>query len=195
MKTKDIKKNINSEMECLISSDFDSVISKIEKKKGVIIEMEKPKRKSRVWGVSLSLAAFVLLMAGIFSVNYFNKDTANLLATVIFDVNPSLEIKINEEEKIMDVITHNDEAKEVIGDMDLKGVDLDVGTNAILGAMLKHGYIDEAKNSILVTVVGENETKNKEIQEKVVKDIDEYFKTSSFYGYLSSQTTSSNSDL
>ena len=195
MKTKDIKKNINSEIECLISSDFDSVISKIEKKKGVIIEMEKTKRKSRVWGLSLSLAAVVLLVAGIFSVNYFNKDTVNLLATVIFDVNPSLEIKINEEEKIMDVITHNDEAKEVIGDMDLKGVDLDVGTNAILGAMLKHGYIDEAKNSILVTVVGDNETKNKEIQEKVVKDIDEYFKTSSVAGSVMSQTTSSNSEL
>ena len=36
MKTKDIKENINKEMECLISSDFSSVISKIENKKGVI---------------------------------------------------------------------------------------------------------------------------------------------------------------
>ena len=41
MKTKDIKKNINNEMESMISSNFDSVISRIEKKKGVIIEMEK----------------------------------------------------------------------------------------------------------------------------------------------------------
>ena len=195
MKAKDIKKKINNEMECLISSDFDSVISKIENKKGVIIEMERPKRNTKVWGLSLSLAAIILVFAGIFGINYFNKDTVNLLATIILDVNPSLEIKVNEEEKIIDVITHNDEAKEVIGDMDLKGVDLDVGTNAILGAMLKHGYIDEAKNSILVTVTGSNETKNKELQERVAKDIDEYFSTSDVSGSVMSQTVSTNQEL
>lgn len=195
MKTKDIKKNINNEMECLISSDFDSVISKIEKKKGVIIEMEKSKNKSRVWGLSLSFAAVVLLVAGIFGYNYINKNTVGVLATIILDVNPSLEIKVNEEEQIIDIITHNDEAKEVIGDMDLKGVDLDVGTNAILGAMLKHGYIDEAKNSILVTVIGEDETKNKEIQERVAGDIDAYFSTSSVDGSVMSQTVATSSEL
>ena len=76
MKTKDIKENINKEMECLISSDFSSVISKIENKKGVIIEMEKPKHKnSKLLGLSLSFAAIILVMIGVFGFNSFNKDT------------------------------------------------------------------------------------------------------------------------
>ena len=196
MKTKDIKENINKEMECLISSDFSSVISKIENKKGVIIEMEKPKRKnSKLLGLSLSFAAIILVMIGVFGFNSFNKDTTNLLATIIIDVNPSLEIKVNSEEKIIDVITNNDDAKKVIGEMQLKGVDLETGTNAILGAMLKHGYIDEAKNSILVTVTGGNEEKNKELQERIVKDINTYFSTTEVSGSVMSQTLSTNSDL
>lgn len=195
MKTKDIKKNINNEMESMISSNFDSVISKIEKKKGVIIEMEKEKNNKRVWGLSLSFATILLIIAGIFGVNYFNRDKVNLLTTVIFDVNPSLELKVNEEEKIVEVITHNKEAKEIIKDMNLKDVDIDVGTNAILGAMLKQGYIDEAKNSILVTVVGDDEVHNKELQERIMGNIDDYFVTNNVDGAVMSQVIKDNKEI
>lgn len=197
MKKKDIKKKIGNEFESLISSNFDSVISKIEKKKGVIIEMEKPKsNKAKVWGVSLSFAAIILLIAGIFGFNYFNQDkAAQFLATIILDVNPSIEIKVDENEKIIEVNANNKDAEVVIGDMELKGLDLDVATNALLGAMFKNGYIDEAKNSILVTVLGADDTRNKEIQERLANDIDAYFASTSVNGSVISQTLTSNSDL
>ena len=51
--------------------------------------------------------------------------------------------------------------------MDLKNVDLDVAVNALVGSMVKHGYISEAKNSILVSVENSNEQHRTEIQKEV----------------------------
>ena len=41
-------------------------------------------------------------------------------AIVGFDVNPSVELKVNRSEKILDVVPLNAEGEEIIGDMDLK---------------------------------------------------------------------------
>lgn len=196
MKITEIKKSINNEMNYLISSDFDSVIKKIEKRKGVIVNMDNSRSKKRMlWGASLVAATMLIVFAGVFGFSKLNKDNVNLLATVILDVNPSLEIKVSEDEKIIEVVTYNDDAKKVMEGMDLKGVELGVGTNAILGSMLKNGYIDSAKNSILVTVLGDNQTKNKEIQDKVAGDIDAYFTTNSVDGSVMSQTVISTSEV
>lgn len=192
MNRKEIKNKLNSEFNSLVTSNFDSVISKIENKKGdmIIMEKEKPNKMFK-----LSFAAILVFVACVFGISYFTNDKVNVLTTVIFDVNPSLEIKVNDKEEIVEVIAHNDEAKEIISGMDLNGVDLEVGTNAILGSMLKYGYIDDVKNSILVTVTGNNDKKNKEIEEKIIADIYKYLMASDVNGSVMGQTVNSNSEL
>ncbi len=37
-------------------------------------------------------------------------------------------------------------------DMDLKGVELNVAVNAVIGSMVTHGYLGDLDNAILVTV-------------------------------------------
>ena len=49
----------------------------------------------------------------------------------------------------------------------------ELAVNAIIGSMYKHGYIDEIKNSVLVSVQGNDETVRDEIKERVVNDIKE----------------------
>ncbi len=91
---------------------------------------------------------------------------------IALDVNPSIEIDINKKEEIKAVRALNAEAEIVIGEMDLKGVDLDVGINAIIGSMLKNGYLSTEQNSILISIDSNNEKKATALKEKLAGEID-----------------------
>ena len=112
---------------------------------------------------------------GIFGFNRYN-NWYKVDAVIGLDVNPSIEIEVSKKEKIIGVKVLNDEAKIVLDDMDLEGVDLEVGINAILGSMIKNDYLSVDANSILVSVKSGNKAKEKELQEEISEDIDEFLK-------------------
>lgn len=73
-------------------------------------------------------------------------------ATIYLDVNPSIQLEINRREKVTRVEANNRDGEIILEDMDLKNADLDVAVNALLGSMVKHGYLNEAQNMILLSV-------------------------------------------
>ncbi len=114
-------------------------------------------------------AAFVVLLGvGVFAgqlvVNAEN-------ATIAIDVNPSMEIEINGREKVVEINVLNEDAEIVIGDMELEGLDLEVAMNAIIGSMLKHGYLSTDQNSILISIDSGNEKKAESLKEKLSSEI------------------------
>jgi len=104
-----------------------------------------------------------------------------------FDVNPSIEMSLNRSEKILRVVPLNEEGRIVIGDMNFKNADLDLGINAIIGSMVKNGYIDELGNSILVTVDSSNNEKRIKLQEHISDEVSKLLKTYKCTGSVLSQ--------
>ena len=147
MKKKSLENNINNIFNNLISSDFSKVSYKIKNNEGVILNMENKKQFYKIGGFGLVLAA-ILMFIGFITFNA-NKT----LATIGIDVNPSLELVINSKNKVTDVITNNEDAKKVIDNMNLKKTDVNVAVNAIMGSMLKNGYISDKENSVLISLV------------------------------------------
>ena len=96
-------------------------------------------------------AVLVLLIGGVVGFNGYNV-AKTVAATISLDVNPSIEINTNAKDRVLSVNALNEDAETVIGDMDFEGADLDVAVNALIGSLLRHGYLDEYKNSILVSV-------------------------------------------
>ncbi len=92
-------------------------------------------------------------------------------AVIALDVNPSIEIEINRKEEIKEVRALNEDARTVLGDMDLEDVDLEVGVNAIIGSMLKKGYLSTDKNSILISIDSKNQEKATALKERLSKEI------------------------
>ncbi len=121
-------------------------------------------------------AAFVVVFASVIAVGQLNANATN--ATVALDVNPSIEIEINKKEKIVEVNALNNEAETVIGDMKLEGLELETGMNAIIGSMLKHGYISTEQNSILVSIDSKNKERSEELKQKLLSEIDAMLKNS-----------------
>jgi hypothetical protein len=115
----------------------------------------------RTWRYIAAAAAAVFLLAiGTVMGTFINKAPDNkVFATVSIDVNPSLEIKINKEEKVLSVIPLNDDAKKVVGDMDFSGVSMELTVNALIGSMYRLGYLDDEHRTVLVSLDNEDAAK------------------------------------
>jgi len=116
-----------------------------------------PAQRRRIGAKWLSLAASFLL---IFTVGaLLGRMTQPALpnpeagtASIYIDVNPSIEIRIDDSKRVVRCEAANEDAAEVIGDMDLVGVEIRTAMNAIVGAMYMNGYLSKEANSILVSV-------------------------------------------
>lgn len=154
------KDNITEVLKSAVSNAapdvLDNVLHACDHEKGKVIYMEKKKNRGFA-GFAAIAAVFVLLIAGIFiAKNNGNiANTNNSLAAVVsLDVNPSIELKVDKDEEVISVTGLNADGKKVLEGMDLEDTDLNVAVNAIIGSMLKHGYINEMANSILLSVSG-----------------------------------------
>lgn len=126
----------------------------------------------RMRGLVLATAAClcVLVMGGgAWHYQYQNRQIESVIG---IDVNPSVELAINRKDKVLRAEALNEDARAVMADMDLEGVDLNVAVNAVIGSMVTHGYLDDLDNAILVTVSNDSIRKASELRTSVVGDIE-----------------------
>ena len=134
------------------------------------VVVEKPKRSILMTKRIISIAAAfaVVITAAALGFNHFGNNRT--LSKISLDVNPSFEIDVNSREKVSEIEAQNDDAKKVLGDMDLVGSNIDVAVNALVGSIYKNGFLNEASNTVLISVDGENSA---ELQERLSKDVEE----------------------
>lgn len=152
---KNIENMLRSAVSHAAPDARDAILSACDHEKGKVIYMEK-KRSSPLRGFAAVAAVLVLIIAGVFAVKNLGAPSDTLAAVVSLDVNPSIELNVDKDEKIISAKGLNDDGRRVLGDMELEGSSLEVAVNAVIGSMLKNGYLDEMANSILVSVSGVN---------------------------------------
>lgn len=152
---KNIENMLRNAVSHAASDARDAILSACDHEKGKVIYMEK-KRSSPLRGFAAVAAVLVLIIAGVFAVKNLGAPSDTLAAVVSLDVNPSIELNVDKDEKIISAKGLNDDGRRVLGDMELEGSSLEVAVNAVIGSMLKNGYLDDMANSILVSVSGVN---------------------------------------
>lgn len=95
-------------------------------------------------------------------------------ATIYLDVNPSVELKIDRNEKVISAEANNADGEQILEEMDLKHTDLDVAMNALIGSMVKHGYLSEARHVVLVSVESSDSRKAEQLKSHVSEEIYAY---------------------
>ncbi len=174
------EERLKDTMERQVPDSFDAILSRCNTERiGTTMEKKITKRNTSLLKKVTAIAAAVALVltAGIiaYNANWFGgKDIkpANAVEAVIaFDVNPSLEIEIDKNENVIKVNCINDDAKKVVGDMKLENIQLNVAVNAIVGSMLKNGYLSVERNSILVSVKSDNAEKAEMLKKDISADI------------------------
>ena len=146
--------------------------------------------KKIMYGALAFAASLALVITG--ALGFFEglHDAGDVMTTVMLDVNPSLEIQVDENERVLAVNALNEDAETVIGNMNFEGSSLELTVNALIGSMLRNGYINEITNSVLVSVDSKDDAKGNEIKEKLASEIASIINTDTIKGSVISQTVS-----
>lgn len=145
----------------------------------------KAKRKTSFAGIARIVAIAACLMCVIGAVRYAGLNTADSVVSI--DINPSIEITVSKTNKVLAAAPLNADAEKVLAGMELKGVELDTAVNAIVGSLLKNGYLDEAYNAINVCVENENEERADELSKEITSEIRNAFAENDLLGAVNSQ--------
>lgn len=181
MNNREIENNVYQAFTKLEFEDqLSSILSECKKSERRVMVMEDNKNNNslvfRFAGLAL---AFTIILASLVFYNFTQRSNGAVAATISLDVNPSIEIQINKNERVLDVLANNEDAKIIIGDMDFKGSDLKVTVNALIGSLLRNGYLNDEANSILVSVKDIDTKEGTSLEERLMKEISDLLENGS----------------
>ena len=136
--------------------------------------------------VVAAAAAFLLIAVCVYGIMPKNK-TNTAYATVLLDVNPSIELKVDKDNRVISVTPLNDDAKLIVEGLDFSGSTVEVAVNAIVGSMLKHGYLTEIANSILISVESDDAEAGEKLKNRLTEEVNALLTEMSVNGQVLSQ--------
>lgn len=183
-----IKKKIKGAFNSIVLPDFD--MKTLEKRKGMVLVKEESKKSKKGLWIGLSTAVVAVCVCLFIGLGYFNNNI-RVASTIGIDVNPSITVTVNKKEKVLDVTANNDDARIILEGMDLAGSDINVAINALIGSMVKNGYIDELANSILISVDNPNSAESEALRQKIVDELNAFINSGNNISVVSQSITSS----
>lgn len=188
MTNEKMEQRLAAALEKTVPDDVSGVLSRCEARKGTVINMETKKTTKRRWTSLIAACLAVMLLGG----GLFYQ-RANAVASVVsLDVNPSIELKVNRSEKVLVCTPLNEDAKAILADMsngaDLKGAKLDVAVNAIVGSLVRNGYLDSISSAIMISVEDKDAARAEKLQRELTSAVDGVLQTSEAKAAVLTQT-------
>lgn len=189
MTNEKMERQLAAALEKTAPDDMSGVLSRCEARKGTVIPMTTKKTANRKWTTLVAACLAVILLCG-GGVLY---QQAHAVASVVsLDVNPSIELKVNRSEKVLACAPLNEDAKAILADMsngaDLKGAKLDVAVNAIVGSLVRNGYLDSISSAIMISVEDKDTARAEKLQRELTSAVDGVLQTSEAKAAVLTQT-------
>lgn len=198
MTDRELEQRLHTALDHAAPNDVNGVLSRCESGKGTVIQMtnanENKKTNAKKWAPMAVAACLALLLVG-GGAGYYYQSVNGVASIVSLDVNPSIELKVNKNEKVLSATPMNDDAKEILDGMNLKGTQADVAMNAIIGSLLQHGYVDELANSILITVEDDDQARGEKLQQALTQQADAALASAQVNGAILSQVMAHSDEL
>ncbi len=189
MTNKKMEQRLAAALEKTAPDDVSGVLSRCDARKGTVIPMTTKKTANRKWTTLVAACLAVMLLCG-GGVLY---QQAHAVASVVsLDVNPSIELKVSRNEKVLACVPLNEDAKAILADMsngaDLKGAKLDVAVNAIVGSLVRNGYLDSISSAIMISVEDKDAARAEKLQRELTSAVDGVLQTSEAKAAVLTQT-------
>lgn len=196
MKKKTIEEKVSGAFDKATPDVLDKIKTEVStaEQTGAPVFTRQRKRPSVFKRVALGVMCAALLVCGGLGVYGISMNYVSA-SQISFDVNPSIGIEVNSKGKVLNVKANNKDAEIVIQGLDFKGSDYNVAVNAVIGSLLRTGYLSEFSNSVLVSVDGKNQKGNEELERKINGEITQMFTELNFDGAVLSQTVSADAEV
>ena len=189
MTNEKMEQRLAAALEKTAPDDVNGVLSRCEERKGTVINMTTKKTMTRKWTSLIAACLAVMLLGG---GGMFYQRANAVVSVVSLDVNPSIELKVNRSEKVLACTPLNEEAKAILADMgngaDLKGAKLDVAVNAIVGSLVRNGYLDSISSAIMISVEDKDTARAEKLQRELTSTVDGVLQTSAAKAAVLTQT-------
>ena len=173
MTNEKMEQRLASAVEKTAPNDVSGVLSRCDERKGTVIPMTTKKTVNRKWTTLVAACLAVMLLCG---GGVFYQQAHAVASVVSLDVNPSIELKVNRSEKVLACAPLNEDAKAILADMsngaDLKGAKLDVAVNAIVGSLVRNGYLDSISSAIMISVEDKDTARAEKLQRELTSAVD-----------------------
>ena len=191
-----MEQRLAAALEKTAPDDVSGVLSRCEARKGTVINMKTKKAAKRRWTSLIAACLAVMLLSG----GGLFYQRANAVASVVsLDVNPSIELKVNRSEKVLVCTPLNEDAKAILADMgsgaDLKGAKLDVAVNAIVGSLVRNGYLNSISSAIMISVEDKDTARAEKLQRELTSTVDGVLQTSESRASVLTQTLTQDAGL
>ena len=145
-------------------------------------------KKLKLWGISL-LAMFLMTGCG------SGQNAQKYTSLVTLDINPSIQLQLDDDHKVIEAIAVNDDAKKVLQDMELEQADANVAMNAVLGSLVKNGYLNANQNTVLLSVENDDDQARVALEDELSQYIYTTLKSYSIEGAIYSQDIDIDDDV
>ena len=178
-----IKEKINKTVQKITPDISEQIILDARKR---VHQEKKEKSRGFSWKPVLIFAMSCLLFVTIIVTR---PATSVVAATISLDINPSIEITLDEKDKVIEIFGKNEEGIDVVENLNVKGCQVKVALKTLIESLLEQGYLNDSANSILVTVDNENITAN------LMEMIEDILAEDDFDGSVVCQNLKNNPDL
>ena len=196
MTNEKMEQRLASALEKTAPDDMSGVLSRCEARKGTVIPMTTKKTTKKRWTTLAAACLAVMLLGG---GGIFYQQAHAVASVVSLDVNPSIELKVSRNEKVLVCTPLNEDAKAILADMgggaDLKGAKLDVAVNAIVGSLVRNGYLNSISSAIMISVEDNDTARAEKLQRELTSTVDGVLQTSEAKASVLTQTLTQDAGL
>ena len=196
MTNEQMERRLAKALDKTTPDDVNGVLSRCDERKGTVIPMTTKKTTKRRW---TTLAAACLALALLCGGGVFYQQAHAVASVVSLDVNPSIELKVNKSEKVLVCTPLNEDAKAILADMgdgaDLKGAKLDLAVNAIVGSLVRNGYLNSISSAIMISVEDNDTARAEKLQRELTSTVDGVLQTNEARASVLTQTLTQDAGL
>ena len=171
-------------------NDVADVLSRCTEKGSTTVKKTTPKK----WIMAIAACLAVILIGS----GLFYRQAHTVASVVSLDVNPSIELEVSRNEKVLRCTALNDDAKRVLAELDggaqLNGTSLNVAVHAIIGGLVRSGYLTGDSSALLISVEDSNANRAAKLQRSLTAAADTVLQAQETPAAVLSQTLRQDAD-
>ena len=125
--------------------------------------------------MKIKILLFTVVILGVIGLGLYSFLSQENFRIVTIDINPSAQLVLNKDDKVVDVISLNEEADIVLAGLELENLIVAEAIDKFIDSATLTGYIDEysEENVVLVTAKAETEEERENLEKRILDNINE----------------------